>query len=127
MATEETNSGCCFRRVVSWGPVSKPSPKRTAASARTRSLAPGPAGRAGWPALRSPVEAVSSCRLGAWQVPSGEDRGCGSSSVISPGTSGRGVGCQELWFATSYDNEDCGMPSLSWLRASARGEFDPRH
>jgi len=34
---------------------------------------------------------------------------------------------QELWFATSYANEDCGMPSLIWLHASTRGEFDPRH
>ena len=34
---------------------------------------------------------------------------------------------QELWFATSYANEACGMPSLIWLRASTRGEFDPRH
>lgn len=33
---------------------------------------------------------------------------------------------QELWFATSYTNEDCGMPSLIWLCASTRGELDPR-
>lgn len=34
---------------------------------------------------------------------------------------------QELWFATSYTNEDCGMPSLIWLYTSTCGEFDPRH
>lgn len=34
---------------------------------------------------------------------------------------------QELWFATSYANEGCGVPSLIWLRASPRGESDPRH
>lgn len=34
---------------------------------------------------------------------------------------------QELWFANSYANEDCGMPSLIWLCTNTHGEFDPRH
>lgn len=34
---------------------------------------------------------------------------------------------QELWFATGYTNEDCGMPSFIWLCTNTHGEFDPRH